>query len=55
MVDFIKNKHNTDVPENFDWEVHTTYTHEKKKKLFAEGKITLTELQEFENHYRESE
>ena len=35
MVDFIKNKHNTDVPENFDWEVHNTYTHEKKKKLFG--------------------
>ena len=55
MVDFIKNKHNTEVPENFDWEVHNTYTHEKKKKLFAEGKITLTELREFEFKYRESE
>ena len=33
MVDFIKNKHNTDVPDDFKWEVHNTLTHEKKKTI----------------------
>ena len=55
MVDFIKNKHNTDVPDDFAWEVHNLHTYEKKKKQFAEGKITLAKLQEFEHQYRESE
>ena len=43
------------MPDDWNWEVHNTFTHEKKKKQFAEGKITLTELQEFEHQYRESE
>ena len=55
MVDFIKNKHNSDVPENFSWEIHNLQAYENKKKKFANGEITLTELQEFENQYRESE
>ena len=37
----------TKMPENWGWEVHNVHTHEKKKKQFAEGKITLAELQEF--------
>ena len=45
----------TKMPENWGWEVHNVHTHEKKKKQFAEGKITLAELQEFEFQYRESE
>ena len=32
MVDFIKNKHNTDVPEDFAWEVHNLHAYENKKK-----------------------
>jgi len=45
----------TKMPDDWGWEVHNTFTHEKKKKQFAEGEITLTELQEFEHQYRESE
>ena len=45
----------TKMPENWGWEVHNVHTHEKKRKQFAEGKITLAELQEFEFQYRESE
>lgn len=55
MVDFIKNKHNTDVPDDFAWEVHNLHAYENKKKQLAEGKITLAQLQEFEHQYRESE
>ena len=45
----------TKVPENYEWEIHNLNAYADKKKAFAEGKITLTELQEFEFMYRESE
>ena len=48
-------KLSTKVPENFNWEIHNLHAYANKKKAFAEGKITLLQLQEFENHYRESE
>ena len=43
------------MPDNWGWEVHNLVAYNNKKKQFAEGKITLTQLQEFENQYRESE
>ena len=43
------------MPDDWGWEVHNTHAHAEKKKAFAEGRITLTELQEFEHKYRESE
>ena len=43
------------MPDNWGWEVHNLHAYADKKKAFAEGKITLTELQEFEFMYRESE
>ena len=43
------------MPDDWGWEVHNLHAYANKKKAFAEGKITLTELQEFENKYRESE
>ena len=45
----------TKMPENWGWEVHNLVAYNNKKKQFAEGKITLLQLQEFENQYRESE
>ena len=45
----------TKMPDDWGWEVHNLHAYANKKKAFAEGKITLTELQEFENKYRESE
>ena len=45
----------TKMPDNWGWEVHNLVAYNNKKKQFAEGKITLTQLQEFENQYRESE
>ena len=56
MVDIFKrNQNNTEVPEDFNWEVHNLHAYEEKKKKFAAGLISLTELQEFEFQYRESE
>ena len=43
------------MPDNWGWEVHNLVAYNNKKKQFAEGKITLAQLQEFENQYRESE
>ena len=43
------------MPDDWNWEVHNLHAYADKKKAFAEGKITLTELQEFEFKYRESE
>ena len=43
------------MPDNWGWEVHNLVAYNNKKKQFAEGKITLLQLQEFENQYRESE
>ena len=43
------------IPEGYEWEVHNTVAHAEKKKAFEQGRITLTELQEFEWKYRESE
>ena len=43
------------MPDDWGWEVHNLHAYADKKKAFAEGKITLVELQEFENKYRESE
>ena len=43
------------MPDNWGWEIHNLHAYADKKKAFAEGKITLTELQEFEFKYRESE
>ena len=43
------------MPDDWGWEVHNLQAYADKKKAFAEGKITLTELQEFEFKYRESE
>ena len=54
MVNFIKNKHNTETPKDFNWEIHNLHAYAQKKKAFAEGRITLTQLQEFEHQYRES-
>ncbi len=54
MVNFIKNKHNTETPKDFNWEIHNLHAYANKKKAFAEGRITLTQLQEFEHQYRES-
>ena len=45
----------TKMPDDWGWEVHNLHAYADKKKAFAEGKITLTELQEFEFKYRESE
>ena len=45
----------TKMPDNWGWEVHNLVAYNNKKKQFAEGKITLAQLQEFENQYRESE
>ena len=45
----------TKMPDNWGWEVHNLVAYNNKKKQFAEGKITLLQLQEFENQYRESE
>jgi len=45
----------TKMPDDWGWEVHNLQAYADKKKAFAEGKITLTELQEFEFKYRESE
>ena len=45
----------TKIPDNWGWEVHNLVAYNNKKKQFAEGKITLLQLQEFENQYRESE
>ena len=45
----------TKMPDDWGWEVHNLHAYADKKKAFAEGKITLTELQEFEHQYRESE
>tara|TARA_A100001011_G_scaffold223873_1_gene231789 strand:+ start:235 stop:903 length:669 start_codon:yes stop_codon:yes gene_type:complete len=45
----------TKMPDNWGWEIHNLHAYADKKKAFAEGKITLTELQEFEFKYRESE
>ena len=42
------------VPEGYEWEVHNLHAYAEKKKAFKEGKITLTQLQEFEHQYRES-
>lgn len=42
------------VPEGYEWEVHNLHAYAEKKKAFAEGKITRTQLQEFEHQYRES-
>ena len=56
MVDIFKrNQNNTEVPKDFNWEVHNLHAYEEKKKKFAAGLISLTELQEFEFKYRESE
>ena len=49
------NKLTTKVPENYEWEVHNLHAYADKKKAFAEGKISLIELQEFEHQYRETE
>ena len=43
------------MPDDWGWEVHNLHAYAEKKKAFKEGKITLTELQEFEFKYRESE
>ena len=43
------------VPDSYEWEVHNLHAYADKKKAFAEGKITLDELREFEWKYRESE
>ena len=45
----------TKMPDNWGWEVHNLHAYADKKKAFAEGKIKLEELQEFEMKYRESE
>ena len=45
----------TKMPDNWGWEVHNLVAYNNKKKQFAEGKITLLQLQEFENQYRDSE
>jgi len=45
----------TKMPDNWGWEIHNLHAYADKKKAFADGKITLTELQEFEFKYRESE
>ena len=45
----------TKMPDDWGWEVHNLHAYAEKKKAFNEGKITLTELQEFEFKYRESE
>ena len=45
----------TKMPDDWEWEVHNLHAYADKKKAFKEGKITLTELQEFEFKYRESE
>ena len=45
----------TKMPDDWGWEVHNLHAYAEKKKAFAEGKITLTQLQEFEYQYRESE
>ena len=42
------------VPEGYEWEVHNLHAYAEKKKAFEKGKITLTQLQEFEHQYRES-
>ncbi len=55
MVKIINNKGVSKVPENFEWEVHSLHAYADKKKAFAEGKITLTQLQEFEWQHRETE
>lgn len=44
----------TKMPDEWGWEVHNLHAYADKKKAFAEGKITLSELQEFEHKYRES-
>ena len=38
----------TKMPDNWGWEVHNLVAYNNKKKQFAEGKITLAQLQEFE-------
>ncbi len=43
------------MPDDWGWEIHNLNAYADKKKAFAEGKITLAELQEFENTYREKE
>ena len=45
----------TKMPDDWEWEIHNLHAYADKKKAFKEGKITLTELQEFEFKYRESE
>ena len=32
------------VPEGYEWEVHNLHAYAEKKKAFAEGKITRTQL-----------
>ena len=43
------------MPDDWGWEVHNLVAYKEKKEKFAKGEITLAELQEFENQYRESE
>jgi len=45
----------TQMPDDWGWEVHSLHAYEDKKKAFAEGKITLQELQQFEHDFREKD
>ena len=45
----------TKMPDDWNWEAHNLVAYEDKKKKFAKGEITLTQLREFEHKYRESE
>ena len=45
----------TKMPDDWNWEVHNLVAYEDNKKKFARGEITLEQLREFEEKYKESE
>ena len=45
----------TKMPDDWNWEVHNLQAYEENKKKFAKGEITLEQLREFEEKYKESE
>ena len=45
----------TKMPDDWNWEVHNLVAYEDNKKKFARGEITLEQLREIEEKYKESE
>ena len=45
----------TQMPKDWDWEVHNLVAYKEKKEAFAKGEISYDELHAFELKYRESQ